>query len=123
LAGLAKAAAQQNGSTSLASLSSLPLNTPDTDASKAWIALDVELSPPKTGEEGLQKWHEFLTERFVRGKDEDFDYSLVDRNDEFDVEERRTLEEAYFDAEEPGWASDGHDGHVEKLGETGIQDF
>lgn len=87
---------------------------------------------PETKEEGRGRWDDFLRRRFVLGRDEDFDYSTVDENDEFDVLERREQEEAWFDDEDPDWASDlvedqgGGDGKLgEKRleGETGIQDF
>ncbi|KAI0837925.1 coiled-coil domain-containing protein-domain-containing protein [Hypoxylon sp. FL0890] len=89
--------------------------------------------PPETKEEGRERWIEFLRRRFVLGRDEDFDYRTVDENDELDVIERREQEDAWFDDEDPGWASDpaedqgGGEGSkkLEKKleGETGIQDF
>ncbi|KAI1141161.1 coiled-coil domain-containing protein-domain-containing protein [Hypoxylon sp. FL0543] len=89
--------------------------------------------PPETREEGRERWIEFLRRRFVLGRDEDFDYRTVDENDELDVMERREQEDAWFDDEDPGWASDpvedqggGEGGRkLEKRleGETGIQDF
>ncbi|OHF03357.1 coiled-coil domain-containing protein [Colletotrichum orchidophilum] len=84
---------------------------------------EADLSKTKTKEEGLKRWHEFLTERFVRGHDEDFDYSLIDHNEEYDVMERRDAEEAWFDQEDPGWASDANEGVETTRGQTGIQDF
>ncbi|KAI8966476.1 coiled-coil domain-containing protein-domain-containing protein [Daldinia sp. FL1419] len=85
---------------------------------------------PETKEEGRERWDAFLRRRFVLGRDEDFDYSAVDENDELDVLERREQEDAWFDDEDPGWASDsagdqGGGGEREKKleGETGIQDF
>ncbi|OTA93208.1 hypothetical protein M434DRAFT_21596 [Hypoxylon sp. CO27-5] len=85
--------------------------------------------PPETKEEGRERWIEFLRRRFVLGRDEDFDYRTVDENDELDVIERREQEDAWFDDEDPGWASDAAEDHgggrpEKKLeGETGIQDF
>ncbi|KAK4459395.1 coiled-coil domain-containing protein [Cladorrhinum samala] len=86
------------------------------------------LTPPKTRAEGEAQWREFLRDRFIQGKDDDFDYEgLVDGNDEFDGLERREREEKWFEDESPGWASGEDDGgmHVERelKGETGIQDF
>ncbi|KAI1483301.1 coiled-coil domain-containing protein-domain-containing protein [Daldinia eschscholtzii] len=85
---------------------------------------------PETKEEGRERWNEFLRRRFVLGRDEDFDYSAVDENDELDVLERREQEDAWFDDEDPEWASDGPEyqggggGDEKRLeGETGIQDF
>ncbi|EAA36292.2 hypothetical protein NCU01897 [Neurospora crassa OR74A] len=84
-------------------------------------------TPAQSREEGLDQWTAFLRERFVRGEDEDFDYRIVDCDDELDTLERREEEEAWFDEEEPDWASDGSDGEekAEKVleGETGVQDF
>ncbi|OTA62714.1 hypothetical protein K449DRAFT_394768 [Hypoxylon sp. EC38] len=85
--------------------------------------------PPETKEEGRERWIEFLRRRFVLGRDEDFDYRTVDENDELDAIERREQEDAWFDDEDPGWASDAAEDHgggrpEKKLeGETGIQDF
>ncbi|KAI1417325.1 coiled-coil domain-containing protein-domain-containing protein [Hypoxylon sp. FL1857] len=88
--------------------------------------------PPATKEEGRERWVEFLRRRFVLGRDDDFDYRAVDENDELDVIERREQEDAWFDDEDPGWASDSAEEHggeggrkPEKRleGETGIQDF
>ncbi|GKT66635.1 coiled-coil domain-containing protein [Colletotrichum tofieldiae] len=84
---------------------------------------EADLSKTETKEEGLLRWQEFLTERFVRGHDEDFDYSLVDHNDEYDTMERRDAEEAWFDEEDPNWASDADEQARAKQGETGVQDF
>ncbi|KXJ90571.1 coiled-coil domain-containing protein-domain-containing protein [Microdochium bolleyi] len=93
------------------------------------------LAPPETLEEGRERWRDFLRRRFVLGRDDDFDYRSVDENDDLDVLERRDTVEAWFDEEEPGWASDrleqddtgDHTMHgvgAQKLaGETGIQDF
>ncbi|KAK1580284.1 coiled-coil domain-containing protein [Colletotrichum navitas] len=83
----------------------------------------ADLSKPQNKEEGLKRWQEFLTERFVHGHDEDFDYSLVDHNDEYDTMWRRDAEEAWFDDEDPNWASDVDEQASVKQGETGVQDF
>jgi hypothetical protein len=94
-----------------------------------------DVPPPETKEEGLTQWENFLRERFIRGEDEDFDYGLVDGEEEFDVLERTEREEAWFDEESPEWVGDGdgdgedidmeRDRRVERVlvGETGIQDF
>ncbi|KAI0385089.1 coiled-coil domain-containing protein-domain-containing protein [Hypomontagnella monticulosa] len=88
---------------------------------------------PETREEGRERWDDFLRRRFVLGRDDDFDYRAVDENDELDVLERREQEDAWFDDEDPGWASDaaedqgggggGKSGEKKLEGETGIQDF
>ncbi|KAL2183540.1 hypothetical protein L209DRAFT_694418 [Thermothelomyces heterothallicus CBS 203.75] len=83
--------------------------------------------PPRTREEGRAQWEEYLRDRFIRGEDDDFDYSLVDDNEEYDVFERVDREEAWFEDEEPQWATSDEEGEggKEKIlqGETGIQDF
>ncbi|PBP16385.1 hypothetical protein BUE80_DR012911 [Diplocarpon rosae] len=73
---------------------------------------------PQTREEGWGRWVFGMTVRFLRGDDEDFEYEMVDASEEDEVE-RREREEAWFEAESPGWADDG----VAKEGETGVQDF
>lgn len=101
---------------------------PTTTTATTALALTGTDTPAQTREEGQEQWHAFLRERFVRGGDEDFDYAgLVDNDDELDILERMEEEEAWFDEEEPGWASDGDEGggKVERVleGETGVQDF
>ncbi|KAJ9132378.1 hypothetical protein NKR23_g11316 [Pleurostoma richardsiae] len=108
----------------------LPREAPDTNFT---VETDLAVEPPASREEAQETWEEFLRDRFVHGRDEDFDYAGVDENDELDVLERRDQEEAWFDDEDPGWASDGSgdDGGeggkmvVERRieGETGVQDF
>ncbi|KAI0172758.1 coiled-coil domain-containing protein-domain-containing protein [Hypoxylon sp. FL1284] len=97
---------------------------------------------PETREEGRGRWEDFLRRRFVLGRDDDFDYGAVDEDDDLDAVERRELQDAWFDDEDPGWASDSPEaqaaaaagdagaGSSEKKrkekrleGETGIQDF
>lgn len=71
-------------------------------------------------DEGWEKWIDFMGQRFLRGDDHDFDYVVVDDNENYDdrdEEEREKLEE-YLDAETPKFI--GEDG---PSGETGIQDF
>ncbi len=87
------------------------------------------VAPPRTREEGRKQWEEFLRDRFVRGEDGDFEYARVDGDDEYDVLEREEREEAWFEAEDPGWVSEGEGGEdtivEDKVlhGETGVQDF
>jgi hypothetical protein len=110
--------------------------SPDNRALPSLLVPD--LPEPQTKEDGHQRWTEFLRDRFVRGADDDFDYSGVDDNDEYDVLERTDREEAWFDEEDPAWASDeGQDraadlaasgtnsqlGEREIAGQTGVQDF
>ncbi|OCK82492.1 hypothetical protein K432DRAFT_415312 [Lepidopterella palustris CBS 459.81] len=78
---------------------------------------------PQDKEQGLEWWRFEMGMRFIRGDDEDFDYKIVDESEEFDdPEEDRERQEAYFEDEEPAWASDG-EGEREITGQTGIQDF
>ncbi|KAK4125150.1 hypothetical protein N657DRAFT_655244 [Parathielavia appendiculata] len=95
-------------------------------------SLNAELTaPPKTRDEGRAQWEAYLRDRFIRGEDEDFDYALVDEDDQYDVLEREDMEEAWFDEEDPGWVAasgdeeeDAGGGRGKALrGETGIQDF
>ena len=66
-----------------------------------------------TKTEGIVLWNEFLTERFIQGGDDDFDYTLVDGNEDYDAVARRDAEDKWFDEEEP--SDNGVD--------TGVQDF
>lgn len=78
---------------------------------------------PMTKEEGMQRWRKEMELRFLRGHDDDFEYSMVDRSEEYDdrgVEEREE-EEKWFDEEDSQWVTDTAEKHVE--GETGVQDF
>ncbi|RMY83602.1 hypothetical protein D0862_11655 [Hortaea werneckii] len=74
-------------------------------------------------EEGLQRWREMMSQRFLRGEDEEFDYvGLVDGEDGYDdlEEERRQGLEDWLDREEEAEFV-GVTGSPR--GETGIQDF
>ncbi|KUJ09244.1 uncharacterized protein LY89DRAFT_281505 [Mollisia scopiformis] len=77
---------------------------------------------PKNKEEGLERWKFVMTLKFLSGEDQDFDYTTVDENDEWDAVERRESEERWFDDEEPEWVADESEGPLHG-GETGIQDF
>lgn len=74
--------------------------------------------------EGLERWLELMTDRFVAGKDDDFNYEKVDRNEELDDTQhiKRCLEERWFDQEEPSWER-GENELNEIQGQTGVQDF
>ncbi len=103
----------------------------DGDGNGETARLNAQLvAPPRTREEGRAQWEGFLRDRFVRGEDGDFEYARVDGDDEYDVLEREEIEEAWFEAEDPGWVSEGEGespegGAAEKElhGETGVQDF
>ncbi|OBT65392.1 hypothetical protein VE03_06012 [Pseudogymnoascus sp. 23342-1-I1] len=77
---------------------------------------------PQTKEEGMERWREAMTLRFLRGGDDEFEYGEVDGREEWDVIEREDAEEHWFEEEEPGWV-EGSGEDREKRGETGIQDF
>lgn len=111
-----------------------------THAFTAFRSLETEMAaPPRTRAGGRQQWEAYLRDRFIRGGDDDFEYARVDGDDEYDVLERAEQEDAWFDEEDPSWASDspaassnsssGAGAHgrrpVERIltGETGIQDF
>ena len=83
---------------------------------------------PISKEEGMRRWQKEMELRFLRGGDEDFEYSDVDTNEEFDdrgVEEREA-EERWFEQEEPEWVT-GQEEYVSAenvvQGETGVQDY
>ncbi|CAM1501581.1 Fc.00g035650.m01.CDS01 [Cosmosporella sp. VM-42] len=84
--------------------------------------------PATDKEQGLQLWHAYIEDRFVSGQDEDFDYTPVDKNEDFDTLARSDAEEAWFEDEEPKWVPDEETGEAAKeppkrQGETGIQDY
>ncbi|PTB70273.1 hypothetical protein BBK36DRAFT_15969 [Trichoderma citrinoviride] len=73
-------------------------------------------------EHGMQLWHAYLEARFVEGMDEEFDYSQVDDNYQYDTMAIQDAEDAWFDNEEPSWAECASQSPAGR-GETGIQDF
>jgi hypothetical protein len=99
------------------------------------LYVELDQPKPKTAEEGRERWHEYLQERFVTGLDDEFDYSTVDGAEEYDVMASRDQEDEWFDDEPPDWAGgdegvnvDAEPGTSEAQvrrgqGETGIQDF
>ncbi|KAH6973383.1 coiled-coil domain-containing protein-domain-containing protein [Ilyonectria sp. MPI-CAGE-AT-0026] len=98
--------------------------TDTTDAT-----LDNSWTHPATDREhGQQLWRDFLENRFVHGHDEEFDYSIIDNNDEFDSMVRKDAEDAWYDDEEPSWVEDAAVSDVgnnaaKRDGETGVQDY
>ncbi|RAL06074.1 uncharacterized protein BO80DRAFT_395478 [Aspergillus ibericus CBS 121593] len=87
------------------------------------LAEDRDEIPPNK-EEGEKSWRWEMTLRFLRGEDDDFDYTTVDNNDEYD--DWTVEQDKYFDDEEPEWLVDGADeGDIKShlQGETGVQDF
>ena len=84
--------------------------SPESASRAPGFALETELSAPAaTRDEGRERWRAFLRDRFVHGGDDEFDYRAVDENDEYDVLERKDLEDAWFDDEDPGWATEETD--------------
>jgi hypothetical protein len=84
---------------------------------------------PTSKEEGMARWRWEMQARFLRGGDDDFDYTKVDENAEYDdrMLEDQDAEDRYFDQETPEFVS-GEDGMTrrgikELTGETGVQDF
>ncbi|KAM0325097.1 hypothetical protein ACHAQA_007636 [Verticillium albo-atrum] len=102
--------------------------SPEPSSSGDMASLEADRAPPADQEEARERWHEFLTHRFVHGEDDDFDYDKVDYDEAHDVMERRDAEEAWFEDEEPDWVSDQEVGSPAQRqpahgGETGVQDF
>ncbi|KAK3182166.1 hypothetical protein K4F52_006535 [Lecanicillium sp. MT-2017a] len=95
-----------------------PPPTTTSDVDEVW---DQEASDK---EHGLELWRQFVADRFIRGRDDEFDYGLVDGRDDLDDGERRDAEDQWFDDEEPSWtATSEHDARPQLSGETGVQDY
>lgn len=86
---------------------------------------------PSSKEDGFTRWKWEMEARFVRGGDDDFDYTSVDNNEAYDdrtLEDQEALEQ-YFDREEPEFVQGDDAAKRTKSqerqleGETGIQDF
>lgn len=83
---------------------------------------DADADAPTSKEEGLERWMYEMTMRFLHGLDEDFEYKVVDENEELDEVRIREEQERWFEDEEPRWSgAESSDAIV--AGETGIQDF
>jgi hypothetical protein len=69
---------------------------------------------------GWEKWKDVMGMRFVKGDDVDFEYAIVDENDEYDdrAEEDRRHLESYLNEEEERFVGEGR-----PTGQTGIQDY
>ncbi|KAF7718815.1 Uncharacterized protein PECH_005853 [Penicillium ucsense] len=79
---------------------------------------------PASKEEGEKAWQWEMGLRFMRGDDPDFDYKIVDENDDYD--DWTEQQEKYFEDEDPEWVvgeARGDDARSQLQGETGIQDF
>jgi hypothetical protein len=65
---------------------------------------------------GQSRWRALLTERFIEGRDDSFDYTVVDSNESLDEDwVGQKAQEDWFDEEEE--VLEGTEG------ETGVQDF
>lgn len=84
-----------------------------------------EVADVVTKEEGVERWRELMTEKFVAGKDCDFDYEKVDLDEKLDdTKFTKGLEEdSWFDQEEPSQGSKEADSNKLLEGQTGVQDF
>ncbi|KAF2850266.1 hypothetical protein T440DRAFT_489836 [Plenodomus tracheiphilus IPT5] len=79
---------------------------------------------PMTKEEGRAWWVDEMTQRFLRGGDEDFEYKTVDESHKYDdPEAERDLQDAWFESMESDFDSDGEGKEKVLVGETGIQDY
>lgn len=74
---------------------------------------------PQSKEEGRRRWRREMTERFLRGDDDDFDYHTVDESETWDDrrQEERDEEEKWFTEEEPRWILDDDDDEKGKDGD------
>lgn len=111
------------GETKLADLREAPLSSgSQAPCRTAMMTTGVEETwdlPAESKTHGLELWQAFLTNRFVKGQDEEFEYAAVDGNDEYDGLASMEAEEQWFDDEEPARVD-----NVARLeGETGVQDF
>lgn len=115
----AKAAAAKNS-----------LNASDTsyeESDGGEIAAGEKDEVPRDKEDGLKRWQKHMELMFLRGGDQEFEYSSVDQSEEYDDREleEREVEEAWFGEEEPQWIMDSESSGQSKAltGQTGLQDF
>ena len=80
------------------------------------VASEEELPESERKTRDLEQWNNLVTERFVAGEDDNFDYTIVDQDPSFDGDwkEQKIVDE-WFDDEEEHFES--------RDGETGVQDF
>ena len=75
----------------------------------------------------MARWRKQMELMFLRGDDQDFDYSTVDQSEEYDDRglEEREAEEEWFGEQEPEWLTDDDNLNGSKVltGQSGIQDF
>ncbi|OIW30609.1 hypothetical protein CONLIGDRAFT_284883 [Coniochaeta ligniaria NRRL 30616] len=142
---LAKLAGSSADGEDTSNANAIPQEPPSTSSAagaplREAIALEADIvalsTPPTNKAEATDRWQEFLRARFVRGGDEDFEYAKVDENEDYDTLARKDEEEAWFEEEDPDWASTGdeEDGQErdhrrrtkpERVlqGQTGVQDY
>ena len=78
---------------------------------------------PMTKEEGRKWWIDEMTQRFLRGGDDDFEYAKVENYAYDDPEEERDLQEKWFESMDSDFDSDGEGKEKVLHCETGIQDY
>ncbi|SMQ49130.1 unnamed protein product [Zymoseptoria tritici ST99CH_1A5] len=73
-----------------------------------------------TKESGWERWTDAMGRRFIAGDDPDFDYAVVDANEEYDDrnEEDRVELENYLENEPAEFVGEGA-----PIGETGVLDY
>lgn len=142
LAQLVEGTTDGAGESSSSALTEQSSTSPTVNAPlRETIALEADIvalsTPPANKEEATERWQEFLRARFVRGGDEDFDYEKVDEDEDYDTLARKDEEEAWFEDEDPDWASTGAEEEdsprreqqprtrPERVlqGQTGVQDY
>lgn len=95
-----------------------------TRGSRGEIMEEEKDDVPMSKGEGKAWWLDDMTQRFLRGDDQAFDYKTVDANEKYDdPEQERDIQEAYFDSMESDFDTDGEGKEKILTGETGIQDY
>ena len=77
---------------------------------------------PTDKSQAWELWKRIMGQRFVNGRDDQFDYSCVDNNERLDmgVFATQDIQEKYFDQEAAKWEVDDAS---QIIGQTGVQDF
>ena len=76
---------------------------------------------PMSKDEGRRWWVDEMTQRFLRGGDDDFDYAVVNTQAYDDPEEERDIQDRWFESMDSDYGSDGAERVL--TGETGVQDY
>ena len=104
----------------------------DEDTDWTIAPIEIAIAPDQPNQDVFKayaqaQWQARIAERFVQGRDDDFDYSVVDGDEQLDGDEgvegswmERLKEEKWFDEEE---LNPGEGSGDELAGETGVQDF